>query len=94
MFLFFVYLELKLRGYNFFNGFIDGIDFVYIKKGWMDRVMFFKFIDYFDWYVGVECLVLFFFDSVSSYVDYDVLMKVKLKGIELYWIFFNVIYLM
>lgn len=48
----------------------------------MDRVMFFKFIDYFDWYVGVECLVLFFFDSVSSYVDYDVFMKVNLKGIE------------
>lgn len=48
MFLFFVYLELKLRGYNFFSGFIDGIDFVYIKKGWMDRVMFFKFLDYFD----------------------------------------------
>lgn len=60
----------------------------------MDKATFSKFIDYFDRHVGVERPVLLLFDSVSSHVDPDVFLKAKLKGIYLYRILPNSIYLM
>lgn len=50
----------------------------------MDRSKFTQFMDHFNKHAGIERPVVLLFDSVSSHVDHDVLMKAKAQGIELY----------
>lgn len=55
---------------------------------------FAQFMDPFNKHAGNERPVVLLFDSVSSHVDHDVLMKAKEQGIELYRIVPNATHLM